>query len=65
MEKIEFTGKKLHETDFAILFQEETKERSKAVWLPLSRIDILNEDIKTGEVEIEVPEWLAMDKELI
>jgi len=65
MEKIEFTGKKLHETDFAILFQEETKNKLEAVWLPLSQINILNEDSKTGEVEIEIPEWLAKDKELI
>ena len=65
MEKIECVGKKLHETDLAILFQEETKERLEAVWLPLSQIDILNEDIKTGEVEIEMLERLAMEKELI
>ncbi len=47
------------------LKQEETKEKSEAVWIPLSQIIILNEDSKTGEIEIEIPEWIAQDKELI
>lgn len=65
MEKIEFIGKELHRTKQAILFQEETKEKSEAVWIPISQINILNEDNKTKEIEIEIPEWIAQDKELI
>lgn len=65
MEKIEFVGKELYRKGQAILFQEETKEKSEAVWLPLSQINILNEDSKTGEIEIEIPEWIARKEELI
>lgn len=62
---VEFIGKIVAETEFAILFQEETKTREEAVWLPISQLNILNKDFKTDEVEIEVQEWIALEKELV
>ncbi len=38
-------------------------EDSKAVWLPLSQIEIGDED--GNHIEITLPEWLAKDKGLI
>lgn len=43
----------------AILFQVDGKE----AWLPLSQIECDNEHI--GAATIQIPEWLALDKELI
>lgn len=52
---VEIAGEIVRETDAAILFDDGTQK----VWLPLSQIEI-NDD---GTVSM--PEWLAMEKELI
>jgi len=44
------------ETDKAVLINDGTKE----VWLPKSQIEINRED-----KEVTMPEWLAIEKELI
>ncbi len=46
-----------HETDKAVMVQNLNDEK---VWLPKSAIEI-DEDDK----EIQLPEWLAVDKELV
>lgn len=51
-----------HRTDKAILVSDDG-DRDKAVWLPLSQIEI--EERAKGIVEVTLPEWLAMDKGLI
>lgn len=38
--------------------------KGEDVWLPLSQIEVLKEDCRQNAV-IEVPEWLAIDKELV
>ncbi len=46
----------IKETPMAILFEFAEDEE---VWLPKSRITVIEEDYI-----VEVPEWLAMDKEI-
>ena len=51
----------LHETVMAFLVDDGINQ----VWLPKSQIKD-HEDISIGEtLEIEIPEWLAIDKEII
>jgi len=57
---IEISGQKKHETDRAILFFDGKKE----IWLPKSQIEDLEERGK-GVIIVTIPEWLAVDKELI
>ena len=49
------------ETEKAVLFSE-TGDRSKAVWLPKSQIEIDRDYMKTT---VTMPERLALDKGLI
>jgi len=57
----EFTGIIKHQTDRAILFYDGVKE----VWIPKSQIEE-EDDYEIGEeATITIPEWLAIDKELI
>lgn len=49
-------------TEKAVLFH--TGDKSDAVWLPLSQIEIGETGI-AGIVTISLPEWLAADKGLI
>ena len=51
-----------HRTDGSILVSDDGDER-KAVWLPLSQIEINSE--KNGVLEITAPTWLLKDKGLI
>lgn len=46
----------------AVLFH--TGDKSEAVWLPLSQIEIEETSFK-GIFTVTLPEWLAMDKGLI
>lgn len=50
-------------TDRAILVSE-TGDKTRAVWLPLSQIEVHKTD-KFGIHEITCPEWLALNKGLI
>jgi hypothetical protein len=51
-----------HETAKAILVSEDG-DRDNAKWLPLSQVEI--ERKERGIVIVTMPEWLAMDKDLI
>ena len=51
------------ETDKAVLVHE--GDKSKAVWLPRSQIEIEKNALNGGIYEITLPEWLALDKGLI
>ena len=52
-------------TDKAVLVSDDGL-RTHAVWLPLSQIEIENDDDKlSGVYTITVPEWLAIDKNLV
>lgn len=51
-----------HRTDKAVLVSDDGN-RAKAVWLPLSQIEI--EELSRGTVTVTLPEWLALDKGLI
>ena len=54
----------LHETDEAILIEDENDNQ---VWIPKSQIANWEEDMyeKHDDFEIEIPEWLAIEKELV
>lgn len=49
-------------TDRAILVSDDG-DKEKAVWLPLSQIEV--EMKQGGTAEITLPEWLALEKGLI
>jgi hypothetical protein len=55
-----------HRTAAAILVSD-TGEEKKAVWLPLSQVEIEPKPGKPGgrEVIVTLPQWLAQQKELI
>lgn len=57
---IEVSCQKKHETEKAILV---VNLKGKEVWLPKSQIEIDSDN--KGIVELQMPEWLAVDKELI
>jgi len=58
---VEIFGAIIRETDMGILFSDGDRE----VWLPKSQI-IYDEDAGEGDdVTVEMPQWLAFDKELI
>lgn len=57
---IEVSCQKKHETDKAILV---TNLKNKDVWLPKSQIEIDSD--QKGIVELQLPEWLVVEKELI
>lgn len=52
-----------HKTPLAILVSED--EDGKKIWLPKSKIEIEDEDIDHGPLNITVPDWLAQDKGMI
>lgn len=49
-----------HQTEKAVLIHDGMKD----VWLPKSKIEV-SETGKGGVVEVDLPEWLAYEKELI
>lgn len=51
-----------HETDKAVLVSDDGN-KDKAVWLPLSQIEI--ERTNGGVVTVTLPEWLATEKGLV
>jgi len=59
-----FKGRIIRQTDMAILFRADDwqEDGSDDTWLPKSQTSIVHE--KGAEVEIEIPEWLADDKEM-
>jgi hypothetical protein len=57
---IEVCCQKKHETEKAILV---VNLKNKDAWLAKSQIQIDSD--KKGVVELQMPEWLALDKELI
>lgn len=67
---------KHHETTLAVMVSE-TGEETRAVWLPLSKIEIKETDTelvgtrRSGQavmlpmIVVTLPEWLAIDKALV
>lgn len=54
---------KVHaETKKAILVSDD-EDRDKAIWLPLSQIEI--ERLQKGFIMVTLPEWLAIEKGLV
>lgn len=51
-----------HETDLAILASE-SGDRADAVWLPISQIEISGAG--NEQVSVEIPQWLAVEKDLM
>lgn len=64
---IDIEGWQYHATDAAILFWTDETSLDMAVWLPLSQIEISDAHISgtSGAVTVTLPEWLAMEKDLI
>ena len=63
MKLIAITVEIAAETPLAVLVHE--GDKSKAVWLPKSKIEIEASKLNSGIVEITLPEWLAQAKGLI
>lgn len=57
---IEFSAEIIHETDKAYLLSDGTDE----FWMPKSQIKS-ERDLGDGNVELEIPEWLAEDKGIV
>ena len=49
-------------TERAVLVSDDG-DKEKAVWLPLSQVEVL--PLKHGTIAVTMPEWLALDKGLI
>ena len=61
-----YLGKYIRDTDAALLFLPEDFEEGEEVWLPKSRIEYEDDDYERGDlIEVEIPNWLAEDKEII
>lgn len=58
---IDLSCLKKHMTQKAILVE---NLKQKDVWIPLSQIEIDHER-EDGIIDIQIPEWLAEEKELI
>jgi len=59
MDYIEIDGVVKAVTEKAILFSDGTRE----VWIPKSQLEDM--EIKHGVAMITIPEWLAIEKELV
>lgn len=59
---IDIDGAVEHRTQKAVLFH--LGDKTKAVWLPLSQIEIAPTGVG-GIFTVSLPEWLALDKGLI
>lgn len=61
---IQFIGKIIKQTDMAILFRADDwqPDGSDDTWLPKSQIAVIHGE--GDAVMIEMPEWLADDKEM-
>lgn len=51
-------------TSKAILVSDDGN-REKAVWLPLSQIEVDRESLKAPAIIVTMPTWLAVDKGLV
>lgn len=66
-----FRGFQIAATELAILFREDCMDEDEAVWLPKSQIEISSmthhpeNAYAHPEIEVDVPEWLALEKGLI
>ena len=60
-----FNGRVIRETEAAILFRAEDwqEDGSDDTWLPKSQIGIIHD--VGDQVVIDMPEWLAVKKEMI
>lgn len=63
-EAIQFTGRIIRETEDAILFRHEDwqSDGSDDTWLPKSQVGIICD--VGGQVRIDMPEWLAVKKDM-
>ena len=61
-EIVDLVGKIRAQTERAILIM--PNDADEAAWLPLSQIEIHPAD-KPGEVCVSLPEWLAVEKNLV
>lgn len=57
---VEVSCQKKHETERAILV---LNLKEKNVWLPKSQVQI--DDQKNGMIDLQMPEWLAVEAELV
>lgn len=58
---VEFKGTVKHETVAAVLAVIDGKE----VWLPKSKVEITPVSGLSNKFEFQMPEWLAVEKELV
>lgn len=49
--------------DKSVLVKPDGEGDEKAVWLPISQVDVQSGDLEKGKViDFEIPEWLAQDR---
>ena len=61
---MEIDAQVVRRTNLAILIKDAD---DKEIWLPLSQIVIIEEDVfdDAGTVKLSVPEWMAIEKGLV
>lgn len=63
---IEFSGRVVHETANAVLFEFHLEFDSKELWIPYSQVDYLLRGKSTEQKDkIRIKEWIAKKKNLI
>ena len=61
-ERVEIDVEKIRSTEAAILVRDAD---DREVWLPLSRVEILEQNYAGDQVKLLIPEWLAIKKGLV
>ena len=60
--KVEIDVEKIRATEAAILVRDAD---DREVWLPLSQVEILEQNWAGDQVKLLIPEWLAIEKWLV
>ena len=61
-EKVEVDVEKIRSTEAAILVRDAD---DRGVWLPLSQVEILEQNFAGDQVKLLIPEWLAIKQGLV
>ena len=60
--KVEIDVEKIRATEAAILVRDADDNQ---LWLPLSQVEILEQNFSGDQVKLLIPEWLAIKKGLV
>lgn len=64
---MEFTGYYvLLMRDKSVLVKPNGADNKEGVWLPISKVEVTHGELEKGEIiDFEIPEWLAIDREMV